>query len=76
MSNSPDFIELIASETLKQPTFKITRPPSGIYYIRAKTINEENYSSPYSPAQKIEVAPKSYWPVSFVSILAVLLMAL
>ncbi len=72
-SSDPSFTQIISEERVSQAQFTIVRPSSGSYYFRAKTISNDNFSSPYSPVQKINVPPKSYWPAGIASFLVLLL---
>jgi len=72
-SNNPDFSSLIADKTIVEPRFELPRPASGFYYLRVKLIDSENYAGAYSAVQKIDVAPKSYWPAAAAGILFLLL---
>ena len=63
-SRDEDFSDILDEQTVEQAQFTLKRPEGGNYYFRAKTNSPDGFSSPYSPVQKIEVPPKSYWPAA------------
>lgn len=55
MARSADFAKPTLDETVSTPTLQIPKPAHGIWYLRVRTIDTDNYAGPWSPAQKVKL---------------------
>jgi hypothetical protein len=58
---------------VSEPQVRIPYPASGIYYLRIRTVDKDGSSGAYSPTQRIEIPPKTYWPFAILAIVAAVL---
>lgn len=56
------FETVIVDQRVSEPQLTVSRPESGFLYLRMRTIDADGYVGPYSPAQRIDVPPATYWP--------------
>lgn len=57
-----EFKDILHDESITMPQLTISKPDSGTYYLRIKTIEADGFQGPWGPAQEIDV-PRgiSYW---------------
>lgn len=60
------FEMVIVDQRVSEPQLTISRPESGFLYLRMRTIDVDGYVGPYSPAQRIDVPPATYWPFAII----------
>jgi hypothetical protein len=73
LASDRDFDNTIADSRVSVPELTIPRPVSGTYYLRMRTIDSDGYAGPYGPAQRIQVPPKSYWPLGVLGLIVLVL---
>ena len=67
------FETVLVDQRVSEPQLTISRPESGFHYLRIRTIDTDGYVGPYSPTQRIDIPPASYWPFGFTLILGLIL---
>jgi hypothetical protein len=72
LARDKGFQEVLIADTVSQPTYQVSRPESGIYYLRVRTIDADGDAGPYGTPQRIVIPTESYWPLVLMG-LAVLL---
>lgn len=55
LAHAPDFGDTVLDRTVDQPSLQIPKPGAGTWYLRVRTIDNDGYEGPWSPAQKIKV---------------------
>ncbi|MCB1777519.1 MAG: FecR domain-containing protein [Candidatus Competibacteraceae bacterium] len=73
LAKDPQFETILVDQQVAEPQLTISRPESGFHYLRIRTIDTDGYVGPYSPAQRIDILPASYWPFGFTLILGLIL---
>jgi hypothetical protein len=69
------FAEVVLDKQLAEPQIAISRPASGLYYLRIRTIDSDGYAGPYGSPQRISIPPESYWsPAIIFTLLGLLLL--
>jgi hypothetical protein len=53
LARHPDFGVLLLDRTLDQPQVSLPRPRGGTWYVRVQTVEDDDYATPFSPAQEI-----------------------
>ncbi len=74
IASDRDFQNLVVDEKTSKASLALPRPPSGYYYFRLGSIDEEGYEGGFGAPQRFEVKPESYWPLAIFGIAAVLLL--
>lgn len=57
------FTDILETQRVSEPTHRITRPESGVYFLRVRTIDQAGDPGPFGATQRIEIPPGSYWPL-------------
>lgn len=70
------FQHIVMDKRLAEPQIAISRPESGLYYLRIRTIDDDGYVGPYGSPQRISVPPDSYWPPAIIFTLLGLILLL
>lgn len=68
------FDHILVDEQVNRSQVTLSRPSSGYYYLRIKTIGADGYSGPYGSPQRITVPPANYWPFSLFALIALMLL--
>ncbi len=63
VAKDPGFEDPVASVIVDEPSYRIPRPPAGIYFLRVRTIDSDGDAGPFATTQRLNVPPSSYWPL-------------
>jgi hypothetical protein len=55
------FAQMVRDETVAEPQLLLRDPPSGLYFLRVKTIDADGFAGPFGQAQQIEVPSSPWW---------------
>lgn len=72
LAKDSSFEDIVVSSQVSEPQLTVSRPESGIHYLRMRSIDADGYVGPYGPVQRIDVPPVSYWPYGAVIFLLIL----
>lgn len=67
------FQDIIVDRHTTEPQLTLSRPESGLYFLRIRTIDDDGFVGPYGTAQRVQVPPASYWPYGLFAVIALLL---
>lgn len=73
LARDASFEDIAVSREVAEPQLSVSRPSSGFYYLRIRTIDASGATGPYGPTQRIDVPPASYWPIGLVVFLTLVL---
>lgn len=61
------FTDLVAEQTLNQPSTSVPRPDGGGYFMRVRATDDDGFIGPFTRPQRIEVPPRPWpwWPLLF-----------
>jgi hypothetical protein len=63
LASDADFDNIVTERTLGELQLVIPRPPTGIYYFRARSLDKNAAAGPYGPGQSVNVPATRYWPL-------------
>jgi len=72
LARDPDFEERVVDAAVSEPQIRIARPESGIYYLRIRAVDPDGDRGPYGAPQRIDLPPRSYWPLAVFGVLLML----
>ena len=55
------FAQMAHDDTVAEPQLLLRDPPSGVYFLRVKTIDADGFAGPFGQAQQIEVPSSPWW---------------
>lgn len=55
------FAQMVRDETVAEPQLLLRDPPSGLYFLRVKTIDADGFAGPFGQTQQIEVPSSPWW---------------
>lgn len=55
MARDADFAQPTLDQTVAQPSLQIPKPGHGTWYLRVRTLDNDGYAGPWSPAQKVKL---------------------
>ncbi len=73
LAKDAQFENVIVDQRVSEPQLTIARPESGFHYLRVRTVDVDGYIGPYSPTQRVDIPPASYWPLGALMILGLIL---
>ncbi len=73
LASDPEFAGPLVSMRVAEPQATLSYPPSGVYYLRIKTLEKDGREGPFGPAQRVSIPPRSYWPYAVFTLLIVVL---
>lgn len=59
LARDAGFSDIVASVVLPRAEATLARPPAGVYYLRARTVEADGAAGPYGAAQRIDVPERS-----------------
>lgn len=71
MTRDARFESFVVDSRLAEPQVTVSRPASGFYYLRIRTLDTDGFVGPYGATQRINVPP-NYWLLAVYAIVALL----
>ncbi len=65
LASDVSFQQLTIDQVSAQPVLAVSKPASGVYYLRVRTLPADGAPGPWGKAQQIEL-PVNYWPLLWV----------